>query len=262
MNLQAHDQLKNHIWEIANRLRGPYRPPQYRLVMLPMVVLRRLDSVLEPTKDAVLKEYDKLTAQNMPESAMERLLGRAADPDPTASAVQHQPLHVQASAWRRREHRAQPRRLHQRLLADGAQHLRAVQVHRPDREARCQQPAVHHREGDGRRRPAPGSHRQPADGLPVRAPGDALQRAGQRGGWRPLHAARSHPADGEPRSTPASRTSTRLASTAPSTTPPAARAGCSRSPKSSSSRRTRAPTSRSSGRSTTTSPGRSAARTC
>lgn len=80
MNLQAHDQLKNHIWEIANRLRGPYRPPQYRLVMLPMVVLRRLDSVLEPTKDAVLKEYDKLTAQNMPESAMERLLGRAADP--------------------------------------------------------------------------------------------------------------------------------------------------------------------------------------
>ncbi len=81
MNIQAHDQLKSHIWEIANRLRGPYRPPQYRLVMLPIVVLRRLDCVLEPTKDAVLKEYEKLTAQNMPESAMERLLGRAADPD-------------------------------------------------------------------------------------------------------------------------------------------------------------------------------------
>ncbi len=80
MNLQAHDQLKTHIWEIANRLRGPYRPPQYRLVMLPIVVLRRLDCVLEPTKDAVLKEYDRLTAQNMPESAMARLLGRAADP--------------------------------------------------------------------------------------------------------------------------------------------------------------------------------------
>ena len=48
--------------------------------MLPMVVLRRLDSVLEPTKDDVLKEYEKLTAQKMPESAMDRLLGRAADP--------------------------------------------------------------------------------------------------------------------------------------------------------------------------------------
>lgn len=80
MNVQAHEQLKSHIWEIANRLRGPYRPPQYRLVMLPMVVLRRLDCALEPTKDAVLKEYARLTAQNMPESAMERLLGRAADP--------------------------------------------------------------------------------------------------------------------------------------------------------------------------------------
>lgn len=80
MNVQLHDQLKSHLWEIANRLRGPYRPPQYRLVMLPIIVLRRLDCVLEPTKDAVLKEYARLTAQNMPENAMERLLGRAADP--------------------------------------------------------------------------------------------------------------------------------------------------------------------------------------
>jgi type I restriction enzyme M protein len=60
MNIQQHDQLKNSIWEIANRLRGPYRPPQYRLVMLPLVVLRRLDCVLEPTKNAVLAQYEKL----------------------------------------------------------------------------------------------------------------------------------------------------------------------------------------------------------
>ncbi|WP_292164453.1 class I SAM-dependent DNA methyltransferase [Mesorhizobium sp.] len=80
MNLQAHENLKSTIWEIANRLRGPYRPPQYRLVMLPMVVLRRLDCVLEPTKAAVLKEYEKLTAKDTPESAMDKLLGKAADP--------------------------------------------------------------------------------------------------------------------------------------------------------------------------------------
>ena len=80
MNTQAHEELKSKIWEIANRLRGPYRPPQYRLVMLPMVVLRRLDCVLEPTKDAVLKERDWLEAQQMPDAAMERLLGTAADP--------------------------------------------------------------------------------------------------------------------------------------------------------------------------------------
>ena len=81
MNIQKHEELKAKIWEIANRLRGPYRPPQYRLVMLPMVVLRRLDCVLEPTKDAVLKRRDELEAQQMPEGAMSHLLGKAADPN-------------------------------------------------------------------------------------------------------------------------------------------------------------------------------------
>ena len=80
MNVQAHEELKSKIWEIANRLRGPYRPPQYRLVMLPMVVLRRLDCVLKPTKDAVLKRHAELEARQMPAAAMDRLLGQAADP--------------------------------------------------------------------------------------------------------------------------------------------------------------------------------------
>jgi type I restriction enzyme M protein len=80
VNTQLHEDLKGTIWEIANRLRGPYRPPQYRLVMLPLVVLRRLDCVLEPTKDKVLKEYEKLQAKGTPEEAMMRLLSRAADP--------------------------------------------------------------------------------------------------------------------------------------------------------------------------------------
>ena len=81
MTTQTHEELKVKIWEIANRLRGPYRPPQYRLVMLPMVVLRRLDCVLEPTKDAVLKRRDELEAQQMPEAAVDPLLGKAADPN-------------------------------------------------------------------------------------------------------------------------------------------------------------------------------------
>lgn len=79
MTIAIHEQLKSTIWEIANRLRGPYRPPQYRLVMLPIVVLRRMDCVLEPTKEAVLKRHQELVAQNMPESAMERVLTRVAD---------------------------------------------------------------------------------------------------------------------------------------------------------------------------------------
>jgi type I restriction enzyme M protein len=81
MNQDIHGELTGKIWEIANRLRGPYRPPQYRLVMLPMAVLRRLDCVLEPTKDLVLAEHAKLEAADTPEVAMVRRLSQAADPN-------------------------------------------------------------------------------------------------------------------------------------------------------------------------------------
>ena len=50
-------ELSNFIWSIADLLRGPYRPPQYERVMLPLVVLRRFDCVLESTKEAVLAKY-------------------------------------------------------------------------------------------------------------------------------------------------------------------------------------------------------------
>ncbi len=48
------------IWSVADLLRGPYRPNQYKDVMLPMTVLRRLDWVLLPTKDAVLARLKSL----------------------------------------------------------------------------------------------------------------------------------------------------------------------------------------------------------
>ncbi len=47
----------NFIWSIANLLRGPYKPKQYGDVVLPMTILRRLDCVLVPTKEAVHKEW-------------------------------------------------------------------------------------------------------------------------------------------------------------------------------------------------------------
>jgi len=47
----------NFIWTIANLLQGPYRPAQYRRVMLPMTVLRRMDCVLEPTKEPMSGSY-------------------------------------------------------------------------------------------------------------------------------------------------------------------------------------------------------------
>lgn len=47
------------IWSVADLLRGPYRPNQYKDVMLPLTVLRRLDCVLAPTKEKVLKRAQK-----------------------------------------------------------------------------------------------------------------------------------------------------------------------------------------------------------
>jgi type I restriction enzyme M protein len=54
-----HNYFSNLIWQIADLLRGPYRPPQYERVMLPMTVLRRFDCVLAPTKPKVLAEYER-----------------------------------------------------------------------------------------------------------------------------------------------------------------------------------------------------------
>lgn len=45
------------IWSIADLLRGNYKPSEYHDVILPLTVLRRLDAVLEPTKDKVLTRY-------------------------------------------------------------------------------------------------------------------------------------------------------------------------------------------------------------
>lgn len=56
----THQELGNFIWQIADLLRGPYRPPQYERVMLPMVVLRRFDCVLADTKPKVLAAYKRI----------------------------------------------------------------------------------------------------------------------------------------------------------------------------------------------------------
>jgi len=57
MNHAAHNKLVSFIWSIADDcLRDVYVRGKYRDVILPMVVLRRLDALLEPSKDKVLEE--------------------------------------------------------------------------------------------------------------------------------------------------------------------------------------------------------------
>jgi type I restriction enzyme M protein len=51
--------LSSFIWSVADLLRGDYKQSEYGKVILPLTVLRRLDCVLEPTKDLVLTELHK-----------------------------------------------------------------------------------------------------------------------------------------------------------------------------------------------------------
>ena len=73
-----HAYFSTLIWQIADLLRGPYRPPQYERVMLPMTVLRRFDCVLAERKPQVLAEYKRLSARGIEGQALDARLNRIA----------------------------------------------------------------------------------------------------------------------------------------------------------------------------------------
>lgn len=48
----------NFIWSIANKLRGTYQSEKYKDVIIPMVIIRRFECALAPTKQKVLAQYE------------------------------------------------------------------------------------------------------------------------------------------------------------------------------------------------------------
>ena len=65
----------NFIWSIADLLRGDYKQSDYGKVILPLTVLRRLDCVLDATKEEVLKKHEQL--KNTGIEDLDALLNRA-----------------------------------------------------------------------------------------------------------------------------------------------------------------------------------------
>lgn len=65
----THQELVGFVWSVADLLRGDYKQSEYGRVMLPLVVLRRLDCVLEPTKADVLAKVAEVE-------------GKVANPEP------------------------------------------------------------------------------------------------------------------------------------------------------------------------------------
>ncbi len=63
----------NFIWSIANKLRGTYQSDKYKDVIIPMVIIRRFECALAPTKAKVVEMFN--TNPNYPAKAMYRLSG-------------------------------------------------------------------------------------------------------------------------------------------------------------------------------------------
>ncbi|QYJ94764.1 type I restriction-modification system subunit M [Shewanella spartinae] len=77
MTNTSFSQTAAFIWSVADLLRGDFKQSQYGRVILPFTLLRRLECVLEPSKDAVVAEFDRIKPMNLPEEAQEKFLLRA-----------------------------------------------------------------------------------------------------------------------------------------------------------------------------------------
>ncbi|MDN5125505.1 class I SAM-dependent DNA methyltransferase [Aliarcobacter butzleri] len=62
----------NLIWQIAESLRGVYKPEKYGDVILPMCVIKRFDEIISEKKDDILKAYNLY--KNIPEQSQEELI--------------------------------------------------------------------------------------------------------------------------------------------------------------------------------------------
>ncbi len=72
----SHNQIVSFIWSIADDvLRDVFLRGQYRDVILPMVVLRRLDALLEPTKEEVEEEIKESGLNNLDEGVLKDITG-------------------------------------------------------------------------------------------------------------------------------------------------------------------------------------------
>lgn len=65
------------LWSVADLLRGDFKQSQYGRIILPFTLLRRLECVLEVSKDKVLAKYD--TVKAMPFEAQEKVLTHTAE---------------------------------------------------------------------------------------------------------------------------------------------------------------------------------------
>ena len=137
MDHATHSSIVSFIWGIADDvLRDLYVRGKYRDVILPMTVLRRLDAVLEPTKQAVLDMKD------IARQGRDHQPGRGAAAGGRAGVLQHVASSRCAICKPRasqQQLQGRLRGLSRRLLAERAGDPRQVRVPQPDPDA-CRRP--------------------------------------------------------------------------------------------------------------------------
>ncbi|HIF9098624.1 TPA: type I restriction-modification system subunit M N-terminal domain-containing protein, partial [Photobacterium damselae] len=77
MHNKNFSQTAAFIWSVADLLRGDFRQSQYGRIILPFTLLRRLECVLEESKETVVTQAEKIKKMNLPEEAQEKLLLRS-----------------------------------------------------------------------------------------------------------------------------------------------------------------------------------------
>tara|TARA_Y100001949_G_scaffold131456_1_gene112840 strand:- start:39170 stop:41146 length:1977 start_codon:yes stop_codon:yes gene_type:complete len=76
VNTENHSQTAAFLWSIADLLRGDFKQSQYGRIILPFTLLRRMECVLAPTKDEVIKQT--FAQEGRPDTVREMILLRAA----------------------------------------------------------------------------------------------------------------------------------------------------------------------------------------
>ena len=85
------------VWATADLLRGDYKQSDYGKIILPFTLLRRLECVLEPTREAVLAEYEARKNLGVP---MELFLTRGGVKKKTSQGSSFlTPLCVYGGVW-------------------------------------------------------------------------------------------------------------------------------------------------------------------
>ncbi len=76
VNMENHSQTASFLWSIADLLRGDFKQSQYGRIILPFTLLRRMECVLAPTKDAVISQT--FAQEGRPDNVREMVLLRTA----------------------------------------------------------------------------------------------------------------------------------------------------------------------------------------